>query len=102
MVESGKKKEERVKVAAVPDPDGQGAATALPTETNSHRASGCPVALCPICMAVSLIEPYSREVVEHLLNAGRELLLAAQAALDAVATDSEEGDEGSLEKIDIG
>jgi len=101
MVESGKSKEERAKVAAVPA-GGEDAATAVPTETTSHRASGCPVALCPICMAVSLIEPYSREVVEHLLNAGRELLLAAQAALDAVATDSEEGDEGSLEKIDIG
>lgn len=102
MAESPKKKTEPLKVTAVPDLGGEDADRTEPTRTGSHRAEACPVALCPICAVVSLIQPLNPDVVEHLLNAGREFLLAAKAALDAIATDSTEKDDGSFEKIDIG
>ena len=31
---------------------------------------------CPICLAVTAVQPLKPDVVEHLLNAGREFLLA--------------------------
>ncbi|MEA2580355.1 MAG: hypothetical protein QOE83_1247 [Actinomycetota bacterium] len=102
MAESAKKKAERHNVTAMPDLGGDGASAPAPEDPASHRASACPVALCPICAAVSLIQPLSPDVVEHLLNAGREFLLAAKAALDAISSDDSKNDDGSFEKIDIG
>lgn len=43
----------------------------------------CPVSICPVGMALTLAGDARPEVVEHLLNAGRELLMAATAFLDA-------------------
>jgi len=102
MAESPKKKTQRAKATVAPKLGGENAERSDPTENTSHEGRTCPVALCPICAAVSLIEPLNPDVVQHLLNAGREFLLAAKAALDAVATDSTEKDNGSFEKIDIG
>jgi hypothetical protein len=64
----------------------------------------CTVGFCPICMAVAALQPLKPEVVEHLLNAGREFLLAVKAAVDARANDvTDEADrKGRLEHIDIG
>ena len=101
MAESPKKKSQRAKATAAPRIGAKEAERSDPEKT-SHGGSACPVALCPICAVVSLIQPLNPEVVEHLLNAGREFLLAAKAALDAVATDPTEKDDGSFEKIDIG
>jgi hypothetical protein len=100
MAESAKKKADRHNVTAMPDPEGDGASVA--DESATHRTAACPVALCPICAAVSLVQPLSPDVVEHLLNAGREFLLAAKAALEAISSDDTEKDDGSFEKIDIG
>jgi len=63
----------------------------------------CTVGFCPICMAVAALQPLKPEVVEHLLNAGREFLLAVKAAVDARANDvTDEADrERRLERIDI-
>lgn len=102
MAESQKKKTQRAKVTTVPSLGGEKAERSDPTENTSHGGSACPVALCPICAVASLIQPLNPDVAEHLLNAGREFLLAAKAALDAIATDSTEKDDGSFEKIDIG
>lgn len=45
----------------------------------------CPVAICPVGMMLTLAGQARPEVVEHLLNAGRELILAATAFLNARA-----------------
>jgi hypothetical protein len=77
-----------------------------PAEAASHAAAGCPVAWCPICITVTAVQPLKPEVVEHLLKAGTEMLLAFRGVIDARADEMQppEGDEGStgLEKIDIG
>jgi hypothetical protein len=61
------------------------------------------VAFCPIGLALSAVQPLKPDVVEHLLVAGREFLLAAKAVIDArVAEDPEGGPAPTLERIDIG
>ena len=63
----------------------------------------CNVALCPIGLALTAVQPLKPDVVEHLLVAGREFFLAAKALMD-VRADDLKGDGGSstFEKIDIG
>jgi len=63
----------------------------------------CTVAFCPICLAVSAVQPLAPEVVEHLVKAGTELLLAVRAVLDARTEPAPtDGDPGRrLERIDI-
>jgi hypothetical protein len=72
-----------------------------------HVQGGCPVAWCPICMAVTAVQPLKPEVIEHLLKAGTEMLLAFRGVIDARADELHppEGDQPGptrLEKIDIG
>jgi hypothetical protein len=79
-----------------PDPD----ATEAPSGSAPHV---CTVALCPICLAVTAMQPLAPEVIEHLLKAGTELLLAVKAVVES-RTDQvrPEADEGRrLERIDI-
>ncbi len=75
-------------------------------EEQTHTPSSCPVAWCPICLAVTAVQPIRPDVVEHLLKAGTELLLAFRGVIDARADGmSPDGAaEGTtrLEKIDIG
>jgi hypothetical protein len=75
-------------------------------EETGHESAGCPVAWCPICIAVTAVQPLKPEVVEHLLKAGTEMLLAFRGVIDARADEMQpsEEDPGStrLEKIDIG
>ena len=80
-----------------------------PAEAHAHEGGVCPVAWCPICLAVTAVQPLRPEVVEHLLKAGTALLLAFRGVLDARADDLS-GDAGAepaagptrLEKIDLG
>ena len=72
-----------------------------------HTQGGCPVAWCPICTAVTAVQPLRPEVIEHLLKAGTEMLLAFRGVIDARADEMRppEGDDPGptrLEKIDIG
>lgn len=99
MAETTEKKA-RPKVEAVPE-DLQ----------REHQESACPVAWCPVCLAVTAVQPLKPDVVEHLLKAGSELLLAFRAVVDARADEFEgKGEEGAkggrgsarLEKIDLG
>jgi hypothetical protein len=66
----------------------------------------CPVAFCPICTAVSVVNRASPEVVQHLLQAGQQFLLALQAVIDARAADYErpagERAETPMQRVDIG
>ena len=78
-----------------------------PAPEGPHVQAGCPVAWCPICMAVTAVQPLKPEVIEHLLRAGTEMLLAFRGVIDARAEEMEpsEGDGPDptrLEKIDIG
>jgi hypothetical protein len=43
----------------------------------------CSVAFCPICMAVTAFGEARPDLVEHLLLASREMLLAIRALIDA-------------------
>jgi hypothetical protein len=64
----------------------------------------CTVSFCPICLAVTSVQPLRPEAVEHLLTAGRELLLAFGSILGARAEDVERaaGERGTtLTRIDI-
>ena len=69
--------------------------------------SACPVPWCPLCVAASVVQPLHPEVLDHLIKAGTELLLALRAVVDA-GTGQEGGSEGSatgptrLEKIELG
>ena|SRR5438093_5783403 len=76
-------------------------------EPAPHEPAGCPVAWCPICIAVTAVQPLKPEVVEHLLKAGTEMLLAFRGVIDARADemrppDGEDPSTTRLEKIDIG
>ena len=74
-------------------------------EVNDGRGT-CPVAWCPICLAVTTVQPLKPEMLEHLLKAGTEMLLALRAVIDARAdemTGDGEAPSGPsrLEKIDL-
>jgi len=75
-----------------------------PTQ-DEHTPERCPVAWCPVCMALSVFRPVRPEVVGHLLRAGTEMFLAMQAAIDGRGEElvgSEQTGPIRLEKIDIG
>jgi hypothetical protein len=72
--------------------------------SEAHPEAGpvCTVGFCPICLAVTAVQPLKPEAIEHLLNAGREFLLAMTAVMGARAEESD-GKEKSptLTRIDI-
>lgn len=76
--------------------------TAGEASPDAPAALVCTVALCPICTMVTAVGDVRPELAEHLLLAGRELLLALRALIDA-RLESEEGNAGSprLERISI-
>lgn len=95
---AGAKAPKPPKIGAVP-PSQEGPST-------EHQPEGgpiCTVGFCPICLAVTAMQPMRPDVLEHLLNAGREFLLAAKSVLDARADAvASEEHPTRLEKIDIG
>ena len=75
---------------------------AAPTEEAQSREHVCNVAFCPIGLALSTVQGAAPDVMEHLLKAAQEFLLAARAVIDNRAKDFEgRPDEGSLQKIEI-
>jgi hypothetical protein len=98
-------KDERAKRVGSAVPGTGAPDPAAPDDPHVH--GGCPVAWCPICMAVTAVQPLKPEVIEHLLKAGTEMLLAFRGVIDARADELHppEGDQPGptrLEKIDIG
>jgi hypothetical protein len=69
---------------------------------DGDRGHVCTVGFCPICLTVTAVQPLRPEAVEHLLNAGREFLLAMTAILGARAEETG-GKESApkLTRIDI-
>jgi hypothetical protein len=55
---------------------------------------------CPICAGVAMLRLVPPEVVEHLLKAGSELLLAVRALLDGQEPAPERSP--GAQRIDIG
>jgi hypothetical protein len=78
---------------AAPDP---GADAGVAPEGRGHV---CPVAFCPVGMALTFAEASRPEVVQHLMAAGQELLLAVKAIIDARAEAAQRG--SGLERIAI-
>ena len=73
-------------------------------EPEAHAGDGqaCTVGFCPICLAVTAVQPLKPEAVEHLLNAGREFLLAMTAVLGARADETGGKEKApTLTRIDI-
>jgi hypothetical protein len=78
--------------------------TSRASEVVSHADEGqvCAVGFCPICLAVTAVQPLKPEAVEHLLNAGREFLLAMTAVLGARADETGGKEKApTLTRIDI-
>lgn len=59
----------------------------------------CTVAFCPICTAVTAVGEARPDLVEHLLVAGREMLLAFRALIDARLEGTERS--AKLERLKI-
>jgi hypothetical protein len=75
-----------------------------PRASDSHAKGGqvCSVGFCPICLAVTAVQPLKPEAVEHLLNAGREFLLAMTAVMGARADEAGGKEKApTLTRIDI-
>ena len=71
-------------------------------EPADEKASGCPVPLCPICTAAVVLGNAKPEVIEHLLAATRETLLALRAVADGRSdTDEPHEDRGRVKRVDI-
>ena len=73
-----------------------------PAEETQAREHVCNVAFCPIGLALSTMQGAAPDVMEHLLKAAQEFLLAARAVIDNRAKDFEGGpDDGALRRIEI-
>jgi hypothetical protein len=86
-------------------PQGPEPAADEPAEVHAPDAGTCPVAWCPICIAVGAVQPVAPDVVEHLLKAGTEMFLAFRAIVEQRGDDLEgrtPTEPVRLEKIDIG
>ena len=72
-------------------------------EPEEAKASGCPVPLCPICTAATVLGHTRPEVVEHLLVATREAFLALRAMMDGRSDDDDDPheDRGRVQRVDI-
>jgi hypothetical protein len=75
------------------------------SEPATHAKDGeqvCTVGFCPICLAVTAVQPLRPDAVEHLLNAGREILLAMTSVLGARADEAGGRERApTLTRIDI-
>jgi hypothetical protein len=78
-------------------------------ELNGERAADgptkapiCTVAFCPICTAVTMLGDARPDIIEHMLLAARETLLAFQALIDVRLDGAEpKARSGRVERITI-
>lgn len=71
-------------------------------ETEAASAHVCNVAFCPIGLALSTVQGAAPDVLEHLLKAAQEFLLAARAVIDNRAKDFDGSTrDAGLERIEI-
>lgn len=81
-------------------PGKRGSAATSPKDRNGQGQHVCPVTFCPIGLALATVDRSSPEVVDHLLVAAREFLLAAKSLIDTRVSDTG-GAETKLERIEI-
>jgi hypothetical protein len=75
---------------------------AAAAEEPQAREHVCNVAFCPIGLALSTMQGAAPDVMEHLLKAAQEFLLAARAVIDNRAKDFEgRPDDAGLRRIEI-
>ncbi len=86
---------------AVPEPPEPEQASPAEQRSPAHGVV-CTVGLCPICTLVTAFGDARPELTEHLLLAGRELLLAMKVLIDARLQGEEpQPAPGGLERISI-
>jgi hypothetical protein len=88
----------------VPEPAKDAGARARSSATGTDGGDAgpvCTVGFCPICLAVTAVQPLKPDAVEHLLNAGRELFLAMTTILGPRADEAGGKDRPTLTRIDI-
>jgi hypothetical protein len=64
-----------------------------PDEAAQVQGPVCDIALCPICTAVIAMGEMRPELVEHVLAASREFLLALRTVIDSRLRDDRPRDE---------
>lgn len=79
-------------------PDGAGAPSA---DASGPAPPICQVALCPLCTVVTAVGELKPEVLDHLLLAGREVLLAVRALIDARLEGQEPSPSSKLQRLTI-
>jgi hypothetical protein len=79
-----------------------GPQTEAPPATG-HGGAVCSVAFCPICATVAALGELKPEVIDHLMVAGREFLLAVRALIDSrlESMTSPEPGERRVERIPV-
>jgi len=83
-------------------PEGAGPAPDEAADAAAHVAPICSVAFCPVCTMVTALGEVRPDLTEHLLLAGREILLALRALIDARLEGEEKEKAGpTLERISI-
>lgn len=75
-------------------------AAAEDTHANDHDPATCPVVWCPVSLLMTATGAARPDVVQHLLAAGNELMLAVKALIEARLDPRAERD-GPLERITI-
>ncbi len=80
-------------------PGRSGRAAAPPKDQDRRGQHVCPITFCPIGLALSTVDRSSPEVVDHLLVAAREFLLAAKTLIETRVADT--GAQTKLERIEI-
>lgn len=70
-----------------------------PAKKEEAEAAVCPVALCPVGMFLSVTGDVRPEAADHLLSAGRELMMAVKAIIDARTEDAKVS--AKLHRIDV-
>jgi hypothetical protein len=90
MAESGGRARARPRASKPTGTDGNRAGDGVAVEVERSRPV-CSVGFCPICLAVTTLGDLRPELMEHLLLAGREMLLAVRSVIDARLEGQEEG-----------
>ncbi|HEX2089056.1 MAG TPA: hypothetical protein VHI54_03850 [Actinomycetota bacterium] len=83
---SSSRRAEKITINSGPDPSEpslEADLSALADGAHEMQQPICSVALCPICLVVTAVGEARPDLVQHLLGASREVLLAVRSLIDA-------------------
>jgi hypothetical protein len=83
------------------EPSAPGPGTGTTKEAAAPPRPSCSFAFCPICMALTAVGEAKPELMEHLLVASREALLAIRSIIDARLEGSSAEPPTRLERLTI-